>query len=375
MSTDGRSRSASLGAQEQPIDINHPQKVQIDADGTIHVPAFLLPLSAALSSEARQMQLQSLMRSGPGLPSIAGLNSDEEFASYVDKYRTTLDEQLIGPLSRAIAGAFPVDISQGKLAGVPVEEFTPSEQKDPRRVLINLHGGAFMSGATYGGRVESMPLASLGKIKVVSVDYRQGYEHKYPAASEDVTIVYRELLKTYASENIGIYGGSAGGKLTAQATAWILDQGLPAPGAIGIFGSGGGGGGDSTFFGKIGQAEIPPPASAADDPVSIVRPGGPFGYLSNVAPNDPLGVPLYAPQALLAQFPPTLLISATRAFDMSPAIRFHRALTQAGVDAALHIFDGLGHCFYYNPWMPESKDAYDTMIRFFDRHLGTETRT
>jgi epsilon-lactone hydrolase len=54
---------------------------------------------------------------------------------------------------------------------------------------------------------------------------------------------------------------------------------------------------------------------------------------------------------------------------MSPAIAFHRALTQAGVDASLHVFDGLGHCFYYNAWLPESQDAYTTIIGFFRRHL------
>jgi hypothetical protein len=30
----------------------------------------------------------------------------------------------------------------------------------------------------------------------------------------------------------------------------------------------------------------------------------------------------------------------------------------------------LGHCFYYNAWLPEARDAYDTIIRFFNRHLG-----
>jgi monoterpene epsilon-lactone hydrolase len=33
------------------------------------------------------------------------------------------------------------------------------------------------------------------------------------------------------------------------------------------------------------------------------------------------------------------------------------------------VFDGLGHCFYYSAWLPEAQDAYDTLIRFFRRHL------
>ena len=46
-------------------------------------------------------------------------------------------------------------------------------------------------------------MANLGKFRVVSVDYRQGYEHKFPAASEDVCAVYEELLKTFAPTQIG----------------------------------------------------------------------------------------------------------------------------------------------------------------------------
>jgi acetyl esterase/lipase len=78
-------------------------------------------------------------------------------------------------------------------------------------------------------------MAGIGHVKVISIDYRQAPEHKFPAASEDVAKVYQELLKTFKAENIGIYGCSAGGFLTAQSVAWFQAHNLPAPGAIGIF--------------------------------------------------------------------------------------------------------------------------------------------
>jgi monoterpene epsilon-lactone hydrolase len=97
---------------------------------------------------------------------------------------------------------------------------------------------------------------------------------------------------------------------------------------------------------------------------------GEVGYFSTTSPNDPLANPNIAPIELRAKFPPTLLITGTRAFDLSPVIGTHRALVQAGVDAQLHVFDGLGHCFYYFAGTPESDDAYDTMVRFFRKHLN-----
>lgn len=346
------------------------RKMQVDADGVIHIDAFELPISAALSPEARQAQINALLHSELGLAPFADVTSEAEFIAEVDKARRQLDEKFLGPLAGALLAAFPVAIAPGEIAGVPVEVFTPAAEADPDRILINLHGGAYFCGAIHGGRVEAIPVANLARIKVVSVDYRQGYEHKHPAATEDVVAVYRELLKSHSPQNIGIYGGSAGGRLTAQVVARLIHEGVPPPAAAGVFGSGAGGVGDAAYFGKIGMGEPPPPASAPEEIFPVQMRSEAFGYFAGVAVNDPWAAPLHAPPEVLAKFPPTLFITATRAFDMSQATLFHRALSRAGAEAHLHVYDGLGHCFYYNAWLPESKEAYDTIVRFFDRCLG-----
>jgi acetyl esterase/lipase len=41
-----------------------------------------------------------------------------------------------------------------------------------------------------------------------------------------------------------------------------------------------------------------------------------------------------------------------------------------GVEADLHVWEGLFHGFFYNADVPESRDAFNVMIKFFDRHLG-----
>jgi monoterpene epsilon-lactone hydrolase len=45
-------------------------------------------------------------------------------------------------------------------------------------------------------------------------------------------------------------------------------------------------------------------------------------------------------------------------------------LVKAGVDAELHVWEGLFHGFFYNPDVPESRDCYDVIVKFFDRHLA-----
>jgi acetyl esterase/lipase len=341
------------------------ETLEVDPDGTVSVGGFQLPLSAALSARNRA-QLAAMLSSPQRIELVdpKAVKTEAEFKVAVDAFRRSLDDGLVRPGSEALLAAFPVDIAADRIGGVPVEVFTPREGADQDRVLINLHGGAFYAGATFVARMESIPVAHQGKFRVVSVDYRQGYEHKFPAASEDVAAVYTELLKDYAPRQIGIYGASAGGMLTAQATAWILQHGLPAPGAIGVFSAGTGGSGDGDYFSAIGSGKYPP-----DNILTNVMEAE-IGYFSGARADDPLVNPNVAPEAFRARFPPTLLITGTRAFDFSPALATHRALCQAGVEASLHVFDGLGHTFFMDAVTPEAVDAYETIIRFFRKHLA-----
>jgi acetyl esterase/lipase len=340
-------------------------RLQVDEDGVVHVEAFQLPLSAALSERSRRALAVALSRQEQTvIPRARDFADEADFKAAVDAFRAGVDQAFAKPLAERLLKAFPVTITQDRIGGVPVETFAAPEGLNGERVLINLHGGAFYSGAIHVSRIESIPIASLGRFRVVSVDYRQGYEHKFPAASEDVAAVYAELLKDYPPQRIGIYGGSAGGVLTAQATAWILEHGLPAPGAIAVLGAGTGGRGDGDYFGAIGTGWTPPAIELGRLADATV------GYFSAARDDDPLVNPIVAPEALRARFPPTLLITGTRAFDLSPAIATHRALVQAGVDAQLHVFDGQGHCFYYDAASPEGADANQTIIRFFRRHLA-----
>jgi acetyl esterase/lipase len=94
-----------------------------------------------------------------------------------------------------------------------------------------------------------------------------------------------------------------------------------------------------------------------------------FGYFSTAKPDDPLVSPANSPE-ILAKFPPTLLITGTRDFASSGALYTHEQLVRLGVDAELHVWEGLFHGFFYNADVPESRDAFNVMISFFDRHLG-----
>jgi epsilon-lactone hydrolase len=338
------------------------ESTHLEEDGTIHVQDFDLPESSYLSAETRAgLARQHVLWAAASKSSCASMESAaaENMAEIrkcqaVEFYQTAAYKE--------IEDRYPVAISTREIAGVYTEVFTPSEgvaPKNTRRVLINLHGGGFLEGARTISRVESIPIAVTTKTTVVSVDYRQAPEYHFPAASQDVAAVYRELLKTYRHQNIGIFGCSAGGLLVAQTVAWLRHEHLPLPGGVGMFCMGASytGSGDSYFIARAIEG-----SSKAEFAKY-------FAYFEGANLKDPLVFPVLSNE-VMAAFPPALLITGTRDHALSSVAYTHGRLSQLGVKADLHVFEGMGHAFFYNPDLPESREMYALVGKFFDTQLG-----
>lgn len=333
--------------------------VVIEDDGTVRVPPISVPVSRFLSPEGKAYLTQHLK-------------------DMQDKESKMLPEDgvpfFMKPYMASAKAQFALDRQDVVIAGVRGLSYVPKRgiaagKQD--KILINLHGGGFAGCYPGCAELESMPIAAIGGYKVVTIDYRQAPQHRFPAASEDVAAVYRELLKTYKPENIGIYGCSAGGMLVGMALAWFDKEGLPMPGGAGIFcagmtlSNGAGFGGDADFVvAPIGEANLP-----AEPPPPLGKGLPPLQYLAGVDIADPLAAPANSLE-LLAKFPPTLFITGTRAFEVSSAVYSHGRMVKAGAEADLHVWDGLFHGFFYNPDVPESREAYDVIVKFFDTRLG-----
>jgi acetyl esterase/lipase len=323
-------------------------------DGTVHVPAFDLPPSGLMSPEA--VAFQKARAAMPAPSAFAGTTIEEMRAN---------TERMVAPMVKMAQQRYAVDVVNQTIAGVKTRVFTPKAGiANTHQVLINLHGGAFMMCADACAFAESIPIAAVGRFKVISVDYREGPENVFPAASEDVAAVYKDLLKTYQPKNIGIYGCSAGGALTAEVEAWLQDKNVPSPGALGIFGAGAVrfGAGDSAYLAAYIDGSFPPPAPAGAPAVV------PMGYFKGAKMDDPLVSPGGYPK-ILAKFPPTLIVTGTRAPDLSPAIYTHTQLVKAGAKGDLIVGEGMGHCYINQSDLPESQETYKIIADFFSHNL------
>ena len=321
-------------------------------EGNVTLPAATIPFSAYASPEARhyfETELRDVHPNFSGIP---------EARAYYDKWNAVQAQRA--------RDTYAVEAHAETIAGVQTDIITPKGGVAPRnrhRVLINLHGGAFAWGARDGGQAESIPVAALGVIEVITIDYREGPENHFPAASEDVARVYAELLKSYRPENIGIFGCSAGGVLTAESVAWFQRHDLPRPGAIAMLCSGAKSfTGDSAYLAPILNGE----PAVKDAPGGLTS----LPYFTGADPKDPLVLPGIS-DTMMAMFPPTAILTGTRDFAMSAALDTANQLGRLGVEVDLHVWDGMSHAFMMLSQLPEAREANQALAKFFERHLGT----
>lgn len=254
----------------------------------------------------------------------------------------------------------PVTVERTTMNGARVAVVTPKSiaPRHRNRVLMNIHGGAFVYGE--GMIMEAAVAAHVGQIKVMAVDYRVPPDHCFPANLEDTTAVYRALLERHHPGSIAIFGTSAGGTFTATTILKLRQLDLPLPAAAGMLTPGcdlSGNSGDTTFT-NDGVDSVLSGARAREGT-------GPSAlFIGNHDPKDPLISPLYADFS--KGFCPTYFLAGTRDFLLSSTVLLHRAVHRAGVKAELHVFEAMSHGFNIMAQLPEAREATLDMVRFFD---------
>ena len=282
-----------------------------------------------------------------------------EWRARVDK--AALDVMAALPQMREALG---VTVRPTIIAGVKAFIVTPKTIPSPNRnrVLLHLHGGVRGLNPGEAGTREAILMAGFASFKVISVDYRMPPDFPFPAALDDAVTVYRELVKTTKAENIGIFGTSAGGSLTLTTLLRAKIEHLPMPGAIAA-------GTPTVDLTKTGDSLF---TNAMVDNVLGTQDGfiraTALLYANGRDLKDPLLSPIYGD---VHGFPPAILTSGTRDLYLSNAVRMHRKLRAAGVEAVLQVWEGQSHAQYISDiTAPETKEYHDEVARFFDLHLG-----
>jgi acetyl esterase len=118
-----------------------------------------------------------------------------------------------------------------KGVNIPVRVYHPQGAQTQKALpgLVYIHGGGWTLGDLDTHDVLCRSLCVQADVVVVSVDYRMGPEHKFPAAYDDTVAAFNWTV-SHATElgidasRIAIGGDSAGGNLSAAACIGLRDQ-------------------------------------------------------------------------------------------------------------------------------------------------------
>ncbi|WP_292450909.1 alpha/beta hydrolase [Methylibium sp.] len=154
----------------------------------------------------------------PGLPEAVS-------ALLQGQGRSTLPEVVARVENHLILGA--------NATAMPVRVYGPPGD-GPHPVLLYFHGGGWVLGDLEQGDAAARALNNAARAIVVAPQYRQGPEHRFPAAHGDAWAAYRWTLANAASfggdpARVAVGGEGAGGNLAASVAIRARDERAPLP--------------------------------------------------------------------------------------------------------------------------------------------------
>jgi acetyl esterase/lipase len=327
---------------------------QTPASGSREVPVKALPVPETVSPQMQKQIAAPLTPTWNVIPTTAEGWKEQVNAGYQATMKGL----------PALREALNVKVEPITIDGVKAYMVTPAvvAPENRNRLLVHVHGGCFVSFPGESGTAEAIYMAGFGKFRVISVDYRMPPDHPYPAGLDDAVTVWKAATKMAPPKNMAIFGSSAGGNLTLAMVLRARQENLPLPGAIapGTPMSDLTGAGDSFQTNAMVDNVLVAYGANCDKRAAL--------YTNGRDLKDPMLSPVYAD---MRGFPPAILTTGTRDLLLSNTVRVHRKLRQAGVESTLQVFEGQSHAQYYRDVSaPETKEAFEEIARFFDKHLG-----
>jgi acetyl esterase/lipase len=231
---------------------------------------------------------------------------------------------------------------------------------DRRRVILYLHGGAFLAGSIRTHRHLAARLAGAAGVRAVLFDYRLAPEHPFPAALDDALSAYRHLLASgYEARHIALAGDSAGGGLVFSLLLKLAGAGLPQPACVVAFSPWT----DMTMtrgsLRRNARRDMMLPVRRFREVVGH--------YLQGAMTTDPLASPVYGDY----ENPPPALITASKSEILrDDAVAMADRLREAGGDVVLELWKDMPHAWpLFAGMVREADQTVDRAGRFIGRHL------
>jgi epsilon-lactone hydrolase len=295
-------------------------------------------------SKEQQLQLDAILRQG-------GLDT----AGDVSSLRATFNE-----LMAHVAVAPDITQRPVEYGGVGAVEVTIGGSAGAG-VILYFHGGVYVIGTA----AATVPL--VGDVvrrtggRAVTLDYRLGPEHAYPAAVEDARAAYEGLLaQGVPPGQIALAGESAGGGLVVATLLALREAGIALPSCGYLM---------SPYVDLTLAGETLTEKEAFDP---VLTPAGLRvrvpDYVGGADAADPLISPIFAD---LSGLPPLLIQVGSHEILLSDALRLAARAALCDVAVTLEVTPGVPHVFQgFAALLDEAGTALDRAADFIKTHLA-----
>jgi monoterpene epsilon-lactone hydrolase len=238
--------------------------------------------------------------------------------------------------------------------GIPAE-WIRQPDADSERVLLYLHGGAYILGSLKSHRDLVARLSAAAGVRGLLLDYRLAPEHVFPAALDDALTAYRWLLTNGTKpEHIVLAGDSAGGGLILALLQIARDKSIPMPGGAALL---------SPWTDLVGTVESRITREAVDPIFS----GKTINFLSRfyVGTEDAHHPLISTINADLHGFPPLLIEVGHDEVLLDDSRQIAEHAKAAHVPVELTVWDDMWHVFQqFAYFLPEGQQSLEKMGRF-----------
>lgn len=231
---------------------------------------------------------------------------------------------------------------------VPIHIYTP-EGKGPFPVMVYYHGGGFVIADTKVYDASPRALAKMAKAIMVSVDYRQAPEHKFPTAANDAYAAYiwtTQHAKEFNGDpmRVAVGGESAGGNLATVVSMMARDKKAQMPVH------------ELLVYPVVDNNMMTPSYQRNANAKPLNKPMMAWFFKHYAAdPANPYALPI---KGKLAGLPPATIVAAEIDPLESEGKSYADKLKAAGVPVAYKQYSGVTHEFFgMGAVVPKAKDA------------------
>jgi acetyl esterase/lipase len=250
----------------------------------------------------------------------------------------------------------------GDLAGTWVD--APGARPD--RVILYLHGGAFMVGSPRSFAGLAGLIGAAASARVLVLDNPLAPEHPVPAAPDAAARAHAALIAAgHDPARIAFAGDSAGANLALGAALAARDGGRPLPAAIACI---------SAYLDMTHSRPSIRERSPRDPFVALDTIDVPARLYApdHADRTDPRLSPIFAD---LRGLPPMLLLVGEDEAFHDDSVDFAAAARQAGCDAVAEVWPAMVHVWpLFAPMLAEGRAAADRAGRFLGAHLAGASR-